>query len=149
MQTLPPLCLSESKMAELPAESLRDAELASLFYDTIKAKWYRRTKADGEFVFAGLSERFRTVTKLIGDVESGLPPVLLSTRKSFAIHNKGPSTLYIGETGVTADSIDESETSGWEVPANSYFNVDTASGVVLYGICEAGKTTTIKTLELS
>lgn len=136
-------------MAETPATSLRDAELATLFYDTLKNKWYRRTKSEGEFVFTGLSERFRTYTKIIGDTEVALPPILLATRKSFALHNKGPAILYIGETGVTADSIDDSETSGWEVPPNSYFNVDTAAGVALYGICETGKTTTIKTLELS
>lgn len=136
-------------MAELPVKSIRDSELASMFYDDVKQKTYRRVKSEGEFVFSGLSERFRVVTKIIGDTEIGLPPVLLATRKSFAIHNKGPNTLYIGESGVTADSVDGSESSGWEVPANSYFNVDTASGVALFGICETGKSTTIKTLELS
>lgn len=136
-------------MSELPIANLRDAERDSLFVDSLSGKTYRRTKSEGEFVFTGLSNRFRVVTKMIGDSEVGLPPVLLADRKSFAIHNKGPSILYIGETGVTADAVDGSETSGWEVPASSYFNVDTASGVELFGICEAGKTTTIKTLELS
>jgi hypothetical protein len=136
-------------MAEIPAEVLRDAELATLFYDTVKAKWYRRTKADGEFIFTGLSIAFRTTTKIIGDIEIALPPSVLSARKSFCVHNKGPNILYIGESGVTADSVDGSFTSGWEVLPNSYFNVDTAEAVELYGICETGKTTTIKILELS
>lgn len=136
-------------MAEVPAESLRDAELATLFFDTVKGKWYRRTKSEGEFIFTGLSLAFRTTTKIIGDTEIALPPSILTARKSFALHNKGPNILYIGESGVTADSVDGSITSGWEVPPNSYFNVDTAEAVELYGICETGKTTTIKILELS
>jgi hypothetical protein len=134
-------------MAETPIANLRDAERDSMFYED--GLGWRRVKAKGEFVFTGLTQRFRVVTKIMGDTELGLPAIILLDRKSFAIHNKGPNTLYIGETGVTADSVDGSETSGWEVPANSYFNVDTAGSVVLYGICETGKTTTIKTLELS
>lgn len=136
-------------MAEIPAENLRDAELASLFYDTAKAKWYRRVKADGEFIFTGLSDRFKTTTQIVGDTQELLPNSPLSTRKSLCLHNKGANTLYIGESGVTADSVDSSLTSGWEVPASSYFNVDTAFGVNLYGICETGKNTIVKILELS
>lgn len=136
-------------MAEIPAENLRDAELASLFYDTAKAKWYRRVKADGEFIFTGLSDRFKTTTQIVGDTQELLPNSPLSTRKSLCLHNKGANTLYIGESGVTADSVDSSLTSGWEVPASSYFNVDTAFGVNLYGVCESGKTTIVKILELS
>jgi hypothetical protein len=136
-------------MAERPVDNLRDAEQASIFFDDVKNKFYRRVKSEGEFIFTGLSERFRTVTQLVGDAEVQLPLSPLSTRKSLCIHNKGSTILYIGESGLTADSVDGSETSGWEVPPLSYFNVDTASGVVLYGRCETGKNTLVKILELS
>lgn len=136
-------------MAEQDVYSLRDAELASLFFDTISQKMYRRVRAEGEFVFSGLGKRFYTTTKVIGDTEIALPPSILADRNSFCIHNKGPNTLYVGETGVTADSVDGSNTSGWEIFPNSYFNLDVKSTVSLYGVCETGKTTTIKILELS
>jgi hypothetical protein len=98
----------------------------------------------------GLSNRFKTTTLNIGDTEEALPTTPLTDRAEIAVHNKsGTETLYIGETGVTADSVDISNTSGWEVPPGNTFNIQIANGVQLYGLYEAGQSGIVKIVEIS
>lgn len=85
----------------------------------------------------------------VGDTELALPVIPLTDRNSIIIHNKsGTEKVYIGKTGVTADTI-VGTTSGWEIPANSYYALDVKDTIAIYGICESGKTAIVKVMELA
>lgn len=98
---------------------------------------------------AGLRLHFRTTTMMITDVETALPATPLGSRNAMTITNLSTTdTLYIGESGVTADRV-LGTTAGEEVGPNSGFNVDITNEIILYGICETGKSILVKVTELA
>ena len=114
------------------------------------AEYYLLTKIlDAIFQMSGLSKDWRISTILLTDVAQALPTTALTDRNSVIIHNKSATEkVYIGKTNVTADTV-VGITSGWEIPANSYYALDVKDTIVIYGICETGKTATIKVMELA
>jgi hypothetical protein len=86
----------------------------------------------------------------VTDTATLLPAAALADRNAISIVNlSGADTLYIGEAAtVTADRA-LGVTAGWEVGPGESFNVDITDDIAIYGVAEAGKTITIKVLEIS
>jgi len=117
-------------------------------FEEIAGLVHVRTTAKGTFAISGLNKDWVVTTVTIGDVEYPIPLSALPDRNSIIFHNKSGNTVYIGPTGVTADSV-SGITSGWEIPAGSYFSLDVKDNIVIYGICETGKTAQLKIMELA
>lgn len=116
----------------------------------MKDEYYLLTKIlDAIFQPSGLSKDWRISTISIGDTELALPVLPLTDRNSIIIHNKSATEkVYIGKTGVTANTV-VGVTSGWEIPASSYYALDVKDTIAIYGICESGKTAIVKVMELA
>ena len=103
----------------------------------------------GEFSPSGLQQAGRVTTMIVGDTVTTMPVTALTDRNSLSITNIGTETLYVGFTPfVTPDRV-VGTTSGWEVGPNEGFNSDIKDTIFIYGICEAGKSTMIKIMELA
>lgn len=103
----------------------------------------------GEFTTSGLSQTIKVTTLDVGDTESALPATALAERNSMLILNTSTTdTLYIGPTGVTADSV-VGTTSGHEIAPENSFAIDITDGITLFGIAETGKTIRVKVTELA
>lgn len=129
----------------LEDENINSLEKAK--FEEVDDLIYVRTLASGQFKLSGLNIAFRPFTFTVTDVAAPLPMPALTNRNSIIIFNKGTETLYIGNSDVTADSVDGSTTSGWQVIPNSFFAIDITDSIILYGVCESGKTTKVQTLE--
>lgn len=107
-----------------------------------------RTKTTGSLTLSGLNIDWLPTTMTVGDTATPIPATPLTERNSIIIYNQGAEKLYIGKSNVTADSV-VGTTSGWQIPANSYFALDVRDTIVIYGICETGKTTQLQILEVA
>lgn len=98
---------------------------------------------------SGLRNDFKITTMDITDVESAIPLTPLTDRNAMSIFNTSTvDTLYIGKTGVVADSS-LGITAGWEIGPQETFNSDVKDTIVFYGIAASGKTIRIKIMEIS
>lgn len=119
-----------------------------------KAEYYLLTKIKdaitGSFTPSGLFTDWIITTMDVNDTASqALPATPLTNRNSIIVFNKSTTdTLYIGKTNVTADTVNGT-TSGWEIPASSYYAIDVQDDIIIYGRCEAGKTVKVKIMELA
>lgn len=113
-----------------------------------EGKIARRTNLKGEIRPAGLTKNFKVTTMVVGDTAQPIPLIPLEDRNAISIHNKGLETIFIGASNVTPDEV-EGITSGWELDAGSYLNFDITDQIILYGICQAGKSVKLKILELA
>lgn len=115
-------------------------------------EYYLATKLidaiEGSFSPSGLSKDWRVTTLIVSDTAIPIPAIALSDRNSLIIHNKGSNKLYLGKADVTADTV-LGTTSGWEIVSTSYYSLDVKDNIIIYGICEAGQSTTLKVLELA
>jgi hypothetical protein len=104
----------------------------------------------GTFTASGLTIAGRITTVDIGDTATALPAVALSQRNALAIHNTSETdAVYIGySSAVTADNV-LGTTSGWYVGPNENFNIDITESIILYAICETGKTCRVKINEVA
>jgi hypothetical protein len=102
----------------------------------------------GTFSPTGLTKGLLVTTMTITDVATKIPLSALLERNAVSIQNKGAEILYLGNSNVTADSV-EGTTSGWEIYAGSYMGFDITDAIDIYGICETGKSVLIKILELA
>jgi hypothetical protein len=98
-----------------------------------------RTKSIGTLTPSGLSERLKTTTIEVGTNPIKLPTSALNNRNHIEIHNTSAgSVLYVGDSDqVTADRV-VGITSGKEIPPQSFYNIDIAVGIELYGVVSAG-----------
>lgn len=115
-----------------------------------KSEYRIRTTATGTFTLSGLQNGGRVTTMTVGDTAIPLPATPLAARNAISIRNlSSTDKLYIGySTAVTADRV-VGVTSGDEIDPDAGFNVDITDEVILYGICESGKSVMIKVHELS
>lgn len=115
-----------------------------------KSEYRIRTTATGTFTLSGLQTGGRVTTMMVGDTAVPLPAIPLADRNAISVRNlSSTDKLYIGySTAVTADRV-IGVTSGDEVDPDAGFNVDVTDEVVIYGICEAGKSVMIKVHELA
>jgi hypothetical protein len=110
-----------------------------------------RTSADitGEITPSGLNVAVKITTLTVGTTAVKLPTTALTNRNAIAIHNKSSSfTLYVGPSTVTADSV-TGTTSGWEVTADSFVQLDITDAVEIYGRCASGESAQVKVMELA
>lgn len=108
-----------------------------------------RTKTTGSLTLSGLNIDWLPTTMIVGDTALPLPAIPLDQRNSIIIYNQSATeTLYIGKSNVTADSV-VGVTSGWQIPAKSYFALDVRDTIIIYGICETGKTAQVQVLEVA
>jgi len=107
-----------------------------------------RTSTKGEIRPAGLTKDFKVTTMTVNDIVTAIPLTPLVDRNAISIHNKGTETVFIGKIDVTPDSVN-GFTSGWELDGGSYLNFDITESIVLYGICQVGKSVQLKILELA
>jgi len=128
---------------------LRDRQYASFYEDPAGSGiWKQYVSASGTFTPTGLNIGQLITTMVVGDTAMPLPAAALASRNELVIHNKGPETLYIGNSDVTADTV-VGTTSGFEVISGGFQNISITNNVEMYGICEAGKSTTIKVWEIA
>jgi hypothetical protein len=132
--------------------NIRDREWSAFTTDTdgkIAKRVVMPDGIDANVVFSGLQIGFKITTMTIGDTEVAIPATALTDRNSFSLVNLSETdTLYLGNTGVTADRV-TGITSGWEVGPNESFNIDITEDIIMYGICESGKTVQIKLFEVA
>jgi len=128
---------------------LRDRQYASFYEDPVGSGiWKQHVSATGTFSPTGLNIDQRITTMVVGDSALPLPAVPLAGRNELVIHNKGPEVLYIGKSNVTADTV-VGTTSGFEIVSGGFQNISITENVVMYGICESGKSTTVKVWEIA
>lgn len=109
-------------------------------------------RTTGDFSQSGLKNAIDTECFLVTDTATPIPPVALVDRNTILFRNHSLTNIvYIGHSGVTADRVPGSNTSGYEVDPNSSFCIDIKANpaTLLYAICETGKTAICKTLEAS
>jgi len=88
--------------------------------------------------FSGLSTDWKTTTISIGTSELALPLSSLTGRNSVTIHNTSNSkTLFLGPTGVTADSV-VGTTSGLEIPPDGRLQIDITNAIPVFAIAASG-----------
>jgi hypothetical protein len=108
-----------------------------------------KTSAKGTFKPTGLNSAMRITTMSVGDTEVKLPAAALSNRNSMMIQNKDSAeTLYVGPTGVTADTV-MGTSSGWEVDPSGFLAFDITDGIDVFAIAPSGKTITVKVMEIA
>ena len=98
----------------------------------------------GEFTASGLKTGLKTTRMTITDVRTAVPNTSLSNRNGISIRVLGTNTVYFGNNTVTS-------VNGY--PKFQYEEIildakDTAA-VVIYAVCEAGKTCDIAVLEIA
>jgi len=104
----------------------------------------------GEFVQTGLHTAGKITTMLVGDTATVIPTTALSDRNSLSLTNMSPTdTLYVGFTSSVEANDNVGILAGWNVGPNEGFNLDIRDNIILYGICETGKTVKIKVMELA
>lgn len=93
---------------------------------------------------AGLSGGIKTQAILVTDVAVRLPPIAFSNRNSVSVRVTGNSTVYVGDSLVTADS-------GYPKRQNEEIVLDLTDNpsVELYGICLSGQSCEVRILETS
>lgn len=101
---------------------------------------------EGSFTPSGLTIGQKNTVLSIGTSALPIPATSLTDRNTMAVHNKGTSTLYLGDSSVTAD--DAATTGGWELPAGEKIFVDISDGIPLYGI-RASLTEAVKVWEIA
>jgi hypothetical protein len=106
------------------------------------------TKTTGSLTLSGLNIDWIPTTMTVGDTVTPIPAVPLPERNSIIVYNQSVDTLYIGKANVTADSV-VGTTSGWQIPGKSYFAIDVRDTIIIYGICETGKSVQVQTLEVA
>lgn len=109
-----------------------------------------RTSATGTFSWSGLSTAMLTTSIQLGDTAQALPASALSGRNSLVIFNTSSTdSIFIGGSSVTADTPVSfpDYTWGQEIPPRSFWNVDLAGAIVVYGRCQTGKTVIVKITE--
>ena len=105
-----------------------------------------RTSATGTFSFSGLSEALKITNTTIGDTATAIPLTALTNRNSMIIFNKSTTlSLFIGNSDVTDSGTDE----GWIIDPESYFSLDVANEIVIYGLAPSGETVDVKILEFA
>lgn len=87
---------------------------------------------------SGLNTDLEITVQSVGTVAAKIPLTPLTDRNFIMIHNKGPSTLYIGESDVTAD---DTATGGWEIASGQVFVVDIRDDLEIYGVVASGSNT--------
>jgi hypothetical protein len=108
-------------------------------------------RVTGDFTASGLQNGTATLCFLVTDTETAIPPLALADRNTILFRNHSANIVYVGPSGVTADRVINSTTSGFEVDPNSTFSIDVKANptALMYAICETGKTALCKTLEAS
>jgi hypothetical protein len=96
-------------------------------------------------VKSGLSIRMKISNIVINDVASIIPPLSLEMRNSILIENKGPDSVFIGESDVTASGPEE----GWEILPTTFFSTDVTDAISIYAISPIGSTNILKIMELA
>lgn len=85
---------------------------------------------------------FQATAVTVTDVATKLPTVNLDNRKAITVFNASNTNwLYLGNSDVTT-------ATGYPVLPYQGLPFDMCAGAQLYGICETGKTATIKVLEV-
>jgi hypothetical protein len=103
----------------------------------------------GTFAQSGLTKELKNTTMTITDVATEIPATPLTDRNAIAIFNKHASqTLYIGNSDVTADTVD-GKTSGWEIDPNSYIQLDIRDTITLYAVFPTGESGKVKIMEVA
>lgn len=137
----------------VPEKSIRDLEYLKFLLDNDGEVAVNVSISGGQVESApvGLSTDFKVTTFLVTDVQTKLPPTVLTDRNFMVVINKDElETIYVGKTGVVAgDAI--GTTAGMDVPAGETFNIAIKGNVEveLYAITEAGKTALVKVVEVS
>lgn len=101
--------------------------------------------AGGELKLIGMNTAIKITNTSIGDTATALPVTPLSGRNSMIIYNTGATPLFIGDSGVSVNGVNE----GWIIDAGSFFSVDITSDVSLYGLCETSLTLQVKIMEMA
>jgi hypothetical protein len=137
----------QSNPAEL-TEALNDLEQKKFEVDDNNDVRIRTTST-GTYTPTGLKTGLKITTMEITDVATPIPLAAFNQRNSISIYNKDSvNTVYVGPSNVTADTV-IGTTSGWEMDAGSYLNFDITDSIIIYAICESGKTAIIKVLEIA
>lgn len=114
------------------------------FGESTDGKTAVRTLTEGSFSTSGLSTALKVTNTTVGTIATKLPLLPLTARNSMIIFNKGPLSIFIGNSDVTASGVNE----GWELDANSYYSTDITDNIELYAISLSG-TNNIKVMELA
>jgi hypothetical protein len=102
-----------------------------------------------ETITSGLTGAIKMTTLSVGDVALPLPATPLTSRKSLVINNLDQDeTLYIGDSGVTADRV-IGTTAGQEVGPGESIQIDAGPTLLVYGRVETGKSIIVKVMEIS
>lgn len=100
----------------------------------------------GEVTFSGLSTALKITNTSVTDTTAKLPLVALTDRNSLIVENRSATDpIYIGNSDVTSTGA----TEGWIIEAGSFFTIDIRNSIELFAVADAGKTVTIKIMEMA
>lgn len=98
----------------------------------------------GDFTPNGLKTGLRTQKIIVGDTPTALPAVALTDRNGISVRVWGTSTIFVGDSSVTADQ-------GY--PRRQFeeiqLDITNAASVTLYGICESGQSCEVRIIEIA
>jgi hypothetical protein len=81
------------------------------------------------------------------DVAAQIDASPLSSRKRIMIQNDGNNPVFIGKSDVTADTT--AATGGLRLNKGATLEWDLGPGVAVYGVCESGKSSIIRLIEIA
>lgn len=98
----------------------------------------------GDFTPNGLKTGLKTQSIIVGDTPTALPGVALTARNGISVRVWGNTTIYVGDSSVTADQ-------GY--PRRQFeeiqLDITNAASVTLYGICESGQSCEVRIIEIA
>jgi len=107
------------------------------------------TEINGGNITINSPKSRRVTTMQVGDTEVKVPTTPYTNRISISIANLSETdTLYLGNTGVTADRT-LGTNAGWEIGPEESFNENIDPSDDIYCIAPTGKTILIKVMETS
>lgn len=90
---------------------------------------------------------FKTNVKTVTDVAANPLPAALTDRVSLSIQNESAvETVFFGDATVTADNA---ATGGWPIGPGETFNIDLDSSNTFFLRMAAGKTATVRIIEVA
>ena len=96
----------------------------------------------------GLKGEWRITTVLVTDVATLLPISQLADRNFIRIENTEPSkSVFVGPNNLVTPNLIIGTTSGKRLDPGESVNFDFKGNLVVYGICEAGKTAIVQITE--
>ncbi len=120
-------------MTEQNVKNLRDAERASLYYNTDDGLTYRRTSAKGEFTFSGLKNGGRVSTITINSATwTKIPAIPLDGRNAISIQNYSGVEIKINYSDLIGGYV------GIVIPDKGERYYDITDAIEIFAKCESG-----------